>query len=85
MKFWFLWILSLIEGGLFFALFYTKKQIIVFPLIILGIIIFSNEVYENIYIKVGNKPLFAKAGCILFIEILLFINYFTGYIDFIFE
>lgn len=48
MTFWFLWILSLIEGGLFFALFYTKKQIIVFPLIILGIIIFSNEVYENI-------------------------------------
>lgn len=85
MTFWFLWILSLIEGGLFFALFYTKKQIIVFPLIILGIIIFSNEVYENIYKKVGNKPLFAKAGCILFIEILLFINYFTGFIDYIFE
>ena len=85
MTFWFFWIFSLIEGGLFFALFYTKKQIIVFPLIILGIIIFSNEVYENIYKKVGNKPLFSKAGCILFIEILLFINYFTGFIDYIFE
>ena len=75
MTFWFLWILSLIEGGLFFALFYTKNQIIVFPLIILGIIIFSNEVYENLYknyndndiqdIDITNFELDTNNGCLI--------------------
>lgn len=77
--------LVILEAILWIMLFYSKNQLIVFPLFIVGLIDTIFEIKEFKQSKSKNTPQIARSCCLLFMEFVLLLNYFLHFIDGIFE
>ncbi len=78
-------IFFIIEGVLIFCLFYTKIQIISIPLFIVGVPGFLLEILEMKKENKYNSLQISRGGGLVFLEFMIFLNYFFHFIDFMYE
>lgn len=78
-------IFMIIEGILIFCLFYTKIQIISIPLFIVGVTGFLLEILEMKKENKYNSLQISRVGGLVFLEFMIFLNYFFHFIDFMYE
>ena len=78
-------IFFIIEGVLIFCLFYTKIQIISIPLFIVGVTGFLLEILEMKKENKYNLLQISRGGGLVFLEFMIFLNYFFHFIDFMYE
>ena len=78
-------IFMIIEGVLIFCLFYTKIQIISIPLFIVGVSGFLLEILEMKKENKYNSLQISRGGGLVFLEFMIFLNYFFHFIDFMYE